>query len=261
MHLARIFFPPKVALHEENRKSGSNFEIANMGSPSNQKLMWLRMRASWSFQTKWAIVEENNSDMGCDFLTDCRGADTDCDHFFHLWIIRFWYSEVNASETIHKGRVFNRRRKKRSSPQKWEWFLSSTYPLCVLERSTNRKPVVQRTCLGHSGIQSQLESYGDQVSWTKSKGLARFENLVTFETSFLVFHSAMAFRCPSLPENFFVLGCVSKVGKTFFFCEQWGGSICQHMQRLQNLRIVVESFLESILWTYILLVNHQSSAS
>lgn len=211
-----------------------NFEIANMGSPSNQSwcgLEWGFMKFQQSGHS-W----RNNSDMGCDSLRIAEG-------WHRLWPFFIFESSVlifggECIWTIHKGRVFNRRRKN-AQVHKMRMVSFFNLPSVCVGAFNQSKPCRSKTCLGHSGIQSQLESYG-VIKFPGQKQGSEVWNLFTFETSFLV--SILPWlQVPRVCRKLFRSWVRSKVGKRFF-CEQWGGSICQHMQRLQNLRIVVESF-------------------
>lgn len=180
-----------------------------MGSPSNQSwcgLEWGFMKFQQSGHS-W----RNNSDIGCDSLRMAEG-------WHRLWPFFIFESSVlifggECIWTIHKGRVLIEDEKTRKST-KWEWFLSSTYPLCVLERSTNRN-LSFKDMPWHSGIQSQLESYGVIKFPGQKQGPSEVWNLVTFETSFLV--SILPWlQVPLAAGDSFVLGCVPRLGNVFF---------------------------------------------
>lgn len=205
-----------------------------MGSPSNQSwcgLEWGFMKFQQSGHS-W----RNNSDMGCDSLRIAEG-------WHRLWPFFIFESSVlifggECIWTIHKGRVFNRRRKN-AQVHKMRMVSFFNLPSVCVGAFNQSKPVVQRHALGIAAFNHSLKVMGIKFPGQK-QGPSEVWNLVTFETSFLV--SILPWlQVPLAAGNFFVLGCVPRLGNVFF-CEQWGGSICQHMQRLQNLRIVVESF-------------------
>lgn len=133
-----------------------------------------------------ALVEETTPTLGA-IPYGLPRADTDCDHFFSL-NHPFWYSEVNA-------------------------FLQLI--LCVCWSVQPIETLSFKDMPWHSGIQSQLESYGVIKFPGRKQGPSEVWNLVTFETSFLV--SILPWlQVPLAAGDSFVLGCVPRLGNVFF---------------------------------------------